>query len=118
MNGGESLKPTNVEAINNKNWEKEIIPLVVDDSVTSSTDKQTHKTYKMLYVKDRFRISNKAYHEMARVCPEMPHAHALKLQVGELNSPIGDITITYWCTTRNRIFTSRKVETFNCQLHT
>lgn len=39
----------------------------------------------MLYVKDRYDISNKAYHEMARICRSMPRHYLLKQRITELN---------------------------------
>ena len=38
----------------------------------------------MLYVKDRYDISNKAYHEMARICRGMPRHYLLKQRITEL----------------------------------
>ena len=39
----------------------------------------------MLYVKDRFSISGAAYHEMGKVCREMPRQYKIKHKIAELN---------------------------------
>ena len=39
----------------------------------------------MLYIKDRYSISGAAYHEMAKVCKEMPRHYKLKEKISELN---------------------------------
>ena len=39
----------------------------------------------MLYVKDRYNVSGTAYHEMARLCKEMPRHLKLKQKISELN---------------------------------
>jgi len=39
----------------------------------------------MLYIKDRFDVSGRAYHEMAKVCKEMPRHYKLKNRIVELN---------------------------------
>ena len=39
----------------------------------------------MLYVKDRFSISGRAYHEMAKLCKAMPKHYKLKMKISELN---------------------------------
>ena len=39
----------------------------------------------MLFVKDRYDLSHDAYHEMAKICKEMPRHYLLKRRVAELN---------------------------------
>lgn len=39
----------------------------------------------MLFVKDRYDVSNNAYHEMARICHAMPRHYFLKKRIAELN---------------------------------
>ena len=39
----------------------------------------------MLFVKDRFNVSGKAYHEMAKVCKAMPRHYQVKRRISELN---------------------------------
>ena len=39
----------------------------------------------MLYIKDRYSISGAAYHEMAKLCSEMPRHHKLKAKIAHLN---------------------------------
>ena len=39
----------------------------------------------MLFVKDRYDLSQDAYHEMAKICKEMPRHYLLKRRITELN---------------------------------
>ena len=40
----------------------------------------------MLYIKDWHNISHEAYHELAKLCKEMPRHYRLKQRISELNS--------------------------------
>lgn len=39
----------------------------------------------MILVKDQYNVSGRAYHEMARICKEMPRHYRIKERIGELN---------------------------------
>ena len=47
----------------------------------------------VVYVKDRFNVSGNAYHEMARLCREMPRHYKLQKRIAELNTA-WDIKLT------------------------
>lgn len=51
----------------------------------SITEPEEDRIMMMLYVKDRFNISGKAYHEMASLCKEMPRHYKLKDKIAALN---------------------------------
>ena len=40
----------------------------------------------MLYIKDWHNVSHEAYHELAKLCKEMPQHYRLKQRISELNS--------------------------------
>ena len=39
----------------------------------------------MLYIKDWYNVSDSAYHELAKVCSQMPRQYKLKERISELN---------------------------------
>lgn len=39
----------------------------------------------MLFIKDRFDVSGRAYHEMAKICKSMPRHYQIKRKIAELN---------------------------------
>ena len=51
----------------------------------SMTDDEFDTVSMMLFVKERYDISNNAYHEMARICRSMPRHYLLKQRIAELN---------------------------------
>ena len=53
--------------------------------VDSLTDDQKDTISMTLYVKDRYNVSNDAYHEMGRICRSMPRQYCLKQRISELN---------------------------------
>ncbi len=48
-------------------------------------DSELDRVSMMLYVKDRYSISGSAYHEMAKLCGEMPRHYKVKNKIAELN---------------------------------
>ena len=40
----------------------------------------------MLYAKDRFQVSGRAYHEMSKICRQMPRHYKVKQRIAEFNS--------------------------------
>lgn len=40
----------------------------------------------MLYIKDKYNVSGRAYHELASLCKAMPCHYMLKRKISELNS--------------------------------
>ena len=49
------------------------------------TESEINELNMMLYVKDRYNVSDGAYHEMAKICREMPRQYKLKDRIQELN---------------------------------
>ena len=88
----EGYKPINVIAINTKN-EEEVITLQkgIENAIGEELqDVDRDMLSMMIFVKDRFNVSGKAYHEMAKVCRAMPRHYKLKQKIAELN-PLWDI---------------------------
>ena len=95
----EGYQPLKVLALNIQTRETEMIDLrrdlegglqLVGESLG---DDQVDIISMMLYTKDRFNVSGLAYHEMAKLCKEMPRHYRLKNKIAELNK-LWDITPT------------------------
>ena len=95
----EGYQPLKVLALNIQTCETEMIDLRRDLEVglqlvgESLGDDQVDIISMMLYTKDRFNVSGLAYHEMAKLCKEMPRHYRLKNKIAELNK-LWDITPT------------------------
>ena len=80
--------PVKVTAINPQHQE-EVITLHDSqfDDVFGDELQQEHKDIlsMMVFVKDRYSVSGAAYHEMAKVCREMPRHYRIKQKIAELN---------------------------------
>ncbi len=50
-----------------------------------ATDSDVDLINMMLYIKDRYDVSGNAYHEMSKVCKQMPRSYKLKQKIAELN---------------------------------
>ena len=61
-----------------------LILLNVDNTVLDKND--LHEFNVMLYVEEKFGISNQAYHEMSMACKSLPQSWKLKDRVKEMNN--------------------------------
>ena len=87
----EGIVPTKIEFLDMGSGRTEAIELNVDEveamfgpdpMMTQDDEDQINM---MLFVKDRYDLSQDAYHEMAKICKEMPRHYLLKRRVAELN---------------------------------
>ena len=62
---------------------EELLGLEEDECVSED---QLDVVSMMLHVKDRFNVSGCAYHEMAKLCQEMPRHYKLKERIKQLNT--------------------------------
>ena len=86
----EGLKPLVVEVYNVSSGKKEKIELntiesLLDVEGESVGEEQRDIISMMIYVKDRYNVSGSAYHEMAKLCREMPRHYKLQKRIAELN---------------------------------
>ena len=76
--------------VKNKNGEFEDISLIEPEAESKSISRK--KTIneaiinKYLYAKDKFNVSNEAYHEIAMLNQDLPRSHVIKSKAKELNS--------------------------------
>ena len=83
--------PVTVMVRNVSTGKEEAIPLCDQDlfepfGQSDDVDKDTLDTVNMmLYIKDWYNISDGAYHELAKVCKEMPRQYRLREQITNLN---------------------------------
>ena len=81
--------PLKVEIKNIRTGVVETISLNSEEVFGQNTDmisgKESDMLNMMLFIKDRFSVSGKAYHQMAKVCKEMPRHYKLKERIQELN---------------------------------
>ena len=87
----EGIKPLVVEVFNVNKGKKEKIELgtvesVLDVEKESVGEEQLELISMMVYVKDRYNVSGSAYHEMAKICKEMPRHYKLQQRISELNT--------------------------------
>ena len=87
----EGIVPTKIEFLDMGSGRTETIELNADEveamfgpdpMMTQDDEDQINM---MLFVKDRYDLSQDAYHEMAKICKEMPRHYLLKRRVAELN---------------------------------
>ena len=87
----DGYEPLSVEVRNRETGNIEKISLKRHDmeelfgSESSITESEMDELNMMLYVKDRYNVSDGAYHEMAKVCKEMPRQYKLKERIRKLN---------------------------------
>ena len=88
----EGYTPIKLEVRNNRTGMTETLALdretalnLFGHGANSLTDDQKDTISMMLYVKDRYNVSNDAYHEMSRICRSMPRQYCLKQRIAELN---------------------------------
>ena len=84
----EGYTPVRITAINSQN--KEEVITLHHHSIEHALGEELQEEDKdmlsmMVYVKDRFSVSGAAYHEMAKVCREMPRHYKIKQKIAELN---------------------------------
>ena len=87
----EGLKPLVVEVFNVSKGKKEKIELdtvegMLDVEGESVGEEQLDVISIMVYVKDRYNVSGSAYHEMAKLCRQMPRHYKLQQRISELNT--------------------------------
>lgn len=85
----EGLKPFSVVAENKQTKKKETIVLnqldLAETLGHNLTTEQADVLTMMLYVKDRYNVSGRAYHQIAKLCKQMPIHYRLKEKIAELN---------------------------------
>ena len=81
----EGFTPLTIEVRSNETKENSTIFLVDKHTILENDDDQAEIVSMMLYVKDQYNISGTAYHEMARLCKEIPRHYKLKQKISELN---------------------------------
>ena len=93
-----NLVPAKVEIYNEEQNKMEVIPLLDDDeflknidsldkdSDASLTDQQIDDITLMLYVKDRFQVSDQAWHELSQLAGDIPSLYGIKKRMEQLNS--------------------------------
>ncbi len=82
--------PINVEVKNTQTGLAEIIELsseeVFGQDAESIRIEQLQMINMMLFIKDKFKVSGRAYHELAKVCKSMPRHYKLQQRTKELNA--------------------------------
>ena len=79
----EDFKPLNVELINTNT--QETIQVTCGTHQETESSSETGITKKMLFVKERFNISNQAYHEMSMIT-DLPSSYSLSKAAKQLNT--------------------------------
>ena len=81
------------------------------------TTEQVDTVSMMLYIKDRYDVSGRAYHQMAKICKQLPRHYRLKEKIGELNrhwnicpTPNGTVGVQQSLTDRLHIRVRKLVE--------
>lgn len=83
---------TKVEVFNEITHEYEMITLLDEEEVDTSchtetlTDEEIDKINLLLYTKDRFNISNEAYHELSMTCNGLPKSWRVQEKINYLNA--------------------------------
>ena len=84
---------TKVEVLNNETQEYETISLIedgelplLDSEPKEVTDRDLDDINMWIYIKDKFIISNEAWHELAMKCKDMPTKYKIAKHINELNS--------------------------------
>ena len=82
---------TKVEVYNENNQQYETINLINEDEIDPSSDTETITNEEideinlLLYTKERFNISNDAYHELSMTCKELPRLWKVQERIKSLN---------------------------------
>ena len=78
---------TEVKVFNTSTEEYEVFKLIESDNVPRPEEDANLLDHinLLLYTKDRFGISNQAYHELSMVCKEMPRSYKIKERIQEIN---------------------------------
>lgn len=78
---------TEVKVFNFSTNESEVFHLTEELDMENSVNVSAENDYinLLLYTKDRFGISNQAYHELSMVCQEMPRSCKIKDRIKEIN---------------------------------
>ena len=80
---------TKVEVFNQCTGDVETITLVDDSDCTLNTGSLTNEDIDainlLLYTKERFNLSNDAYHELSMLCSELPRSCQVQKRIRELN---------------------------------
>ena len=82
---------TKVEVYNENNQEYETINLVNDEEISTSSHTETLTNEELddisllLYTKERFNLSNDAYHELSMTCKELPRSWKVQERIKALN---------------------------------
>ena len=83
----EGASATSVTLVHTESRHTEVINLQSNASPNSPEQVEADNQMKMvLYVKERFGLSNSAYHEMSMVCRELPRSWKLKDLTAKMNS--------------------------------
>lgn len=83
---------TKVEIFHENTQEYETLTLVDNNNIQNSsraetvTDEEIDDINLLLYTKERFNISNEAYHELSMICKELPRSWKVKERIKALNS--------------------------------
>ena len=82
---------TKVEVYNENNQQYETINLINEDEIDPSSDTETITNEEideinlLLYTKERFNISNDAYHELSMTCKDLPRSWKVQERIKSLN---------------------------------
>ena len=87
----EGYVPLKLEALNTKTGDVEAIVLNPERSEevfgqSEITDNELDTINMLLFVKDKYDVSGRAYHEFATVCKQLPRHYKLKRRISELNT--------------------------------
>ena len=87
----EGIIPTKIKCLNMVTCRTETVELNTDEAEAifgpdpRMSQDDEDEINMMLFVKDRYNVSQDAYHEMAKICKEMPRHYLLKRRIAELN---------------------------------
>ncbi|KAJ7385944.1 hypothetical protein OS493_012272 [Desmophyllum pertusum] len=82
---------TKIEVFNHDTQEYETISLIDEEATAVSfrtetlTNEEIDEINLLLYTKERFMISNEAYHELSMVCKDLPRSWKIQDRIKELN---------------------------------
>ncbi|KAL9970448.1 hypothetical protein ACROYT_G022824 [Oculina patagonica] len=85
-------KEITVEVFNENTNEYETITLVDEENIRPSsqtevlTDEDIDEIHLLLYSKERFNVSNEAYHELSMICKDLPRSWKVHERIKALNS--------------------------------
>jgi len=82
MNG---FKPKSIELEDTDSGKYEMLD-IVNGSFSKKENLTSDKVHSVLYVKDKFSISNQAFHELSMVTPGLPRSSEVRKLVQTMNS--------------------------------